>query len=58
MTEPPILQGCKKKGAKLWTISADDETKEERANKVYNLPSIEQTVRYLHAAAGFPTKEY
>ena len=23
---------------------------------VYELPSIEQTIRYLHAAAGFPTK--
>ncbi len=41
-TEPPILQGCKKKGAKLWTISADDETKKEKANKVYDLPLIEQ----------------
>ena len=56
-TEPPVLQGCKKKGATLWTISADDDTKKERVNKVYDLPSINQTVRYLHAAAGFPTKE-
>ncbi len=56
-TKPPILQGCKKKGAKLWTISANDKTQKERANKVYNLPSVNQTVRYLHAAAGFPTKE-
>jgi len=56
-TEPPVLQGCKKRGATLWTISADDETKIERANNVYDLPSINQTVRYLHAAAGFPTKE-
>ena len=56
-TEPPVLQGCKSKGAKLWMISAVDKTKKERANKVYDLPSISQTVRYLHAAAGFPTEE-
>jgi hypothetical protein len=23
---------------------------------IYELPSIEQTIRYLHASAGFPTK--
>ncbi len=28
MTEPLILQGCKSKGAKLWTISAEDKKKE------------------------------
>ena len=28
-TEPPVLQRCKKKGATLWTISADDDTKKE-----------------------------
>jgi hypothetical protein len=56
-TEPPILQGCKAKGAKLWTISADVSSTKEQVNKVYDLPSISQTVRYLHAAAGFPTEE-
>ncbi len=55
-SEPPVLQGCKQKGAKLWTITADDETKKERANKVYDLPLISQTVQYLHAAVGFPTE--
>ena len=29
----------------------------ESASKVYDLPSINQTVQYLHAAAGFPTEE-
>jgi hypothetical protein len=29
----------------------------EAVNNVYELPSIEQSIRYLHAAAGFPTKE-
>jgi len=31
--------------------------KQETAANVYNLPSMLQTVRYLHAAAGFPTKD-
>ena len=44
MSEPPVLQGCKSKRAKLWTITADNETKKERANKVYDPPSISQTV--------------
>ena len=57
MTESPILQGCKNKGAKLWTISAKDEQNTEQANNVYDLPSINQTVKYLHAAAGFPVAE-
>ncbi len=26
------------------------------AENVYSLPSIPQTIRYLHVAAGFPTK--
>jgi hypothetical protein len=56
-TESPALQGCKKKGAKLWTISADDNTDKERAIKVYDLPLIRQTVRYLYAAAGFPVED-
>ena len=38
-------------------ISADDKTKKERANKVYGLPLISQTVQYLHTAAGFLTEE-
>ena len=42
-TEPPVLQGCKRKGAKLWTVSADGEAKKEQVNKVYDLPSIGQT---------------
>ena len=55
-TEPPVLQGCKVKGAKLWTTLAHETTKEQ-ANIAYDLPSVSQTVRYLHAAAGYPTKD-
>jgi hypothetical protein len=31
-------------------------SKQEVAENVYSLPSIPQTIRYLHVAAGFPTK--
>ncbi len=31
--------------------------KEEYIHNMYKLPSIEQTVRYLHAAAGHPTED-
>ena len=57
MTEPLVLQGCKSKGEKLLTISADDPPRKEQANNVYDLPPMSQTVQYLHAAAGFPTEE-
>ncbi len=55
--EPPVLKGRKSKAAKLWKISATDkpESKEEVSN-VYSLPTISQSIRYLHAAAGFPVK--
>ena len=43
-TEPPILQGCKKNGANLWTISVDQKETKEKALHAYDLPSINQTV--------------
>ena len=55
-SSPPVLQGCKEKGDNLWTVSANEEEGEEKANNVYNLPSTKQSIRYLHAAAGFPVK--
>ncbi len=57
-SKPPVLQGCKSNPEKLWTVSANqnDEISEE-ANNVYSLPSIPQTITYLHAATGFPVKE-
>jgi hypothetical protein len=57
MTKPPILQGCISKEAKLWTLSTENKTRKEWANNVYNLPSINQTVKYLHTAAGFPDED-
>ena len=37
-------------------LNADMEQGTDTIGNVYELPSIEQTIRYLHAAAGFPTK--
>jgi hypothetical protein len=31
--------------------------KREEASNVYNLPSIEQSIKYLHAAAGYPVED-
>jgi hypothetical protein len=40
-SKPPVLQGCKKRGAKLWTVSAPATNNEhEEVANVYNLPSI------------------
>ena len=58
-SEPPVLQGCKKKGTALWTVSVPQTTKkkqEEIAN-VYNLPSIVQMIKYHHASAGYPVED-
>ena len=70
ITEEAVLTGfrCPKIG--LWrvpliekptnlntdTLILDHPTKLASLNNVYELPSIEQAVRYLHAAAGHPTK--
>ena len=37
-------------------LTASIERDQHTILNVYELPSIEQTIRYLHAAAGFPTK--
>eukprot|EP00804_Cyclotella_cryptica_P012914 CCRYP_002274-RA/>CCRYP_002274-RA protein AED:0.23 eAED:0.09 QI:0/0/0/1/0/0/2/0/1265 len=37
-------------------LSASLEREKHSILNVYELPSIEQTIRYLHAAAGYPTK--
>ncbi len=53
-----MLQRCKANGEKLWTVLTQDRnnTSEEISN-AYSLPSIEQTVKYIHAAAGYPPEE-
>ena len=58
MKEPPVLQGSKNNGEKLWTVSTrENKSKQEEINNVYSLPSISQSIKYLHAVAGFPVKE-
>ena len=58
MKEPPLLQGSKNNGEKLWTVSTrENKSKQEEINNVYSLPSISQSIKYLHAVAGFPVKE-
>jgi len=41
----------------LQTLLIQCPTKDQAIHNVYELPSTEQTVKYLHAAAGFPTKQ-
>ena len=37
-------------------IKTDQLSPSEAINNVYELPSIEPAIKYLHSAAGFPTK--
>ncbi len=59
----PVLQGWRDANG-LWRVSRNDNkpitvsrSKKEIAATAYNLPSMMQTIRYLHAAAGFPPKD-
>jgi hypothetical protein len=59
----PVLQGWQDANG-LWRLSHDERkpirgsrSKQEVAANAYSLPSMPQTIRYLHAAAGFPTKD-
>ena len=64
----PILQGwIEDKLPRLWELAlSPDERKEKMytttsqknpaANSVYDLPSVETLICYMHAAAGFPVK--
>jgi hypothetical protein len=58
-SKPPVLQGYKPpRGAKLWTVSANHKAnKQEQTNNVYSLPLMAQTIKYLHAAAGYPVED-
>jgi hypothetical protein len=38
------------------SLSKDEEKEREEVKNVYSLPSIPQSIRYLHAAAGFPVE--
>ena len=64
----PILQGWREdKLPRLWRFSLSPDKKQKgiyttisqnkpEANNVYDLPSMEALVRYMHAAAGFPVR--
>ena len=64
----PILQGwIEKKLPRLWRFALSSDDREEKKytttsqtgpeeDSVYDLPSMEALVRYIHAAAGFPVK--
>ena len=59
----PVLQGWRDVNG-LWRFSTNERrdaqhhmSTQELAANVYNLPSVAQTIRYLHAAAGFPVKD-
>jgi hypothetical protein len=62
----PVLQGGWRDANGLWRLSRDDKpiirtsrSKQEVAANVYSLPSsMPQTIRYLHATAGIPTKDF
>eukprot|EP00956_Cyclotella_meneghiniana_P011679 scaffold16433_cov32-Cyclotella_meneghiniana.AAC.5 len=58
----PYQEGCRNE-AGLWTVPLKDEATssqhldiDKAAMNVYDLPSTEEVVRFLHAALGFPTK--
>jgi hypothetical protein len=57
-SKPPVLQGCKNYTENLWSLSVskDKEKEREEIQNLYSLPSIPQSIRYLHAAAGFPVE--
>jgi hypothetical protein len=59
-SKPPILQGCKTHGAKLWTVSAQNtnQTNEQELN-AYSLPSIHWTINQVLTCRGrLPTQRY
>ena len=71
VSEEAILKGYRCKQTGQWRIPLKPVVKNENADtllyenrpspteaiaNVYELPSTEKTIRYLHAAAGFPTK--
>jgi hypothetical protein len=54
-TDKPVLTRINSNG--LWTIATKELDMKENINHVYSIPSMEGKTRFLHAAAGYPTKE-
>ena len=57
--KPPVLQGWHNAQG-LWmvplVVTSNNITALDLASNVYELPSTQEVVRFLHAALGFPTK--
>jgi hypothetical protein len=55
----PVLQGCRDISG-LWRITNNKRENKsatsQQLNNVYDLPSTETAIRFMHAAAGFPVK--
>jgi hypothetical protein len=54
-TDKHVLNGINSNG--LWTVATKEINLKENINHAYSIPSTEGKIRFLHAAAGFPTKE-
>ncbi len=50
-----VLTRTNSKG--LWLVKTNENEPKEKTNLVYSIPSTEGKIRFLHTAAGFPTKE-
>jgi hypothetical protein len=57
-SKPPFLKGCESNTDKLWMVSVSKKEEKEREEEqnVYSLLSIPQSIRYLHAAVGYPVE--
>ena len=71
MSNKPILKGWRDTTTGLWRVplqpsaptpkyefTSHIKTREDAITNVYELPSDEKTIRYLHACAGSPTNKY
>ena len=50
------VPSCSRMIKHIETFKTDRPSPSEAINNVYEFPSIEPEIRYLHGAAGFPTK--
>ena len=71
LTREAVLQGWRDIESGLWRVPLKQEITNDKTDtvllnmpspiksisNVYDLPSVETQIRYLHAAAGYPTKE-
>ena len=71
ISEKSVLKGYRCKNSGLWriplkntilnenmdTIIIDRPNQGELISHIFELPSTENTIKYMHAAAGFPVKE-